>query len=152
MFSLHSRYHSISHPPSYPFYLPQAGELKSNSPSVACPSSTEGRPGSRRRWKTSSRPSGCLAPAWGRRGHLLSIWIRTPLLAASRVTSWSPAKAEITGQPLCIRLTWNMEAYRLVGQSQWCKRTYASHFLCLSHFALKNLKSEFSWTIEYINN
>lgn len=55
---------------SAPFYLPQAGELKSNSPSVACPSSTEGRPGSRRRWSTSSRPSGCLAPAWGMRGHL----------------------------------------------------------------------------------
>lgn len=38
-----------------------------------------------------------------------SIWIRTPLLAASRVTSWSPAKAEITGQPLCIRLTWSRQ-------------------------------------------
>lgn len=34
-----------------------------------------------------------------------SMAISTPLLAASRVTSWSPAKAEITGQPLCIKLT-----------------------------------------------
>lgn len=31
---------------------------------------------------------------------------RTPLLAASRVTSWSPAKADMTGQSFCIRLTW----------------------------------------------
>lgn len=31
---------------------------------------------------------------------------RPALVAASLVTSWSPAKAEIIGQPFSIRLTW----------------------------------------------
>lgn len=38
-----------------------------------------------------------------------SISSRTPLLAASLVTSWSPAKAEITGYPFCIKLTCRAE-------------------------------------------
>lgn len=49
---------------------PASRRAKSNSPSLACPSFTGERPGSRRTWSTSSRPSGCPAPAWGRRGHL----------------------------------------------------------------------------------
>lgn len=38
-----------------------------------------------------------------------SIITSPALVAASRVTSWSPAKAEITGQPLWTRLTYRKE-------------------------------------------
>ncbi|KAG7250360.1 hypothetical protein CRUP_006617, partial [Coryphaenoides rupestris] len=39
-----------------------------------------------------------------------SISTRPALVAASRVTSWSPAKAERTGQPFRTRLTWEGES------------------------------------------
>ncbi|TNN50472.1 hypothetical protein EYF80_039341 [Liparis tanakae] len=60
--------------------------------------------------------------------------LRTPLLAASRVTSWSPAKAEITGQPLCIRLT----CMRRRGQT----RSEKTHFPSRTHGERRHIFSE----------
>lgn len=52
------------------------------------------------------------------------------LVAASRVTSWSPAKAEIVGHPFSIKLTCDVEIHWVTSRYEWIY-SWSYHILIL---------------------